>query len=668
MCLPPLLGGDSQELFLLLLTVLAVVWRRPAMEGQAARAHRAPKAGPKAAKKQERSNVKRGLPAKPDRYNPRAFSVSKIGGTKRKIQRNLDRLHQKEVVPLVDRTEIVAPPPCMVAVMGPPASGKTTLIRSLLKLYTGQTVTDISGPITVVANKKKRLTFFEVPADDLNSMIDVAKVADLVLLVINGSYGFELESFEFLNLLQAHGFPKVMGVCTHMDLITRAKSLSATRKKLKHRFWTEIYQGAKMFYFGTTVNGKYLKSETKLLTLQISRIKFRPLTWRNQHPYLLVDRVEDITSPAAVVEDPTIDRRVVLYGYVRGSHLKETSRVHLIGVGDFGITELGAIADPCPLPEDKKKKGELGASKGRSTLRSKDTLLYAPMSNIGTVRFDKDAVYIDLGKVKYSRPEMLDVNSTRNRMQQGGTSGYIDSDETKHSADSKASSSLLPSNLLRRLQDANGDIDQQLYASELNIIGKSTIKKNKFPQSEGKQEFDIDKEDIDSLKGDGDEVNDIDGERDEDEAESDETEDDDDEDDDDEDDEYEEEDDDGTQWKENLALTAEKRFHARRLSRTRSLHDYIYGSRDRAGERDESDDGNEKSDDDDDDAFFTKKNSATRNDWTNANFRQIHKESVLDSSKRMLPSSESSDRSEAEDRNDIEGSGSDDDELEAGVN
>lgn len=51
---------------------------------KAARPHRAPKAGPKAAKKAERDKVRKGLPSKPDRHNPRAFSVSKIGGTKRK--------------------------------------------------------------------------------------------------------------------------------------------------------------------------------------------------------------------------------------------------------------------------------------------------------------------------------------------------------------------------------------------------------------------------------------------------------------------------------------------------------------------------------------------------------------------------------------------------------
>jgi ribosome biogenesis protein BMS1 len=36
-------------------------------------------------------------------------------------------------------------------------------------------------------------------------MLDAAKVADLVLLLVDGSFGFEMETFEFLNLLQARG-------------------------------------------------------------------------------------------------------------------------------------------------------------------------------------------------------------------------------------------------------------------------------------------------------------------------------------------------------------------------------------------------------------------------------------------------------------------------------
>ena len=38
--------------------------------------------------------------------------------------------------------------------------------------------------------------------NDINSMIDIAKIADLVLLLVDASFGFEMEIFEFLNICQ----------------------------------------------------------------------------------------------------------------------------------------------------------------------------------------------------------------------------------------------------------------------------------------------------------------------------------------------------------------------------------------------------------------------------------------------------------------------------------
>ena len=63
-----------------------------------------------------------------------------------------------------------------------------------------------------------------------------------VLLLIDASFGFEMEIFEFLNVCQVHGFPKIMGVLTHLDLLKNNKALKKTKKKLKTRFWTEVYQ------------------------------------------------------------------------------------------------------------------------------------------------------------------------------------------------------------------------------------------------------------------------------------------------------------------------------------------------------------------------------------------------------------------------------------------
>jgi ribosome biogenesis protein BMS1 len=57
---------------------------------------------------------------------------------------------KKQHIPLVDRTP-VEPPPVIVAVVGPPKVGKTTLIQCLIKNFTKQPMTSLKGPITLVS-------------------------------------------------------------------------------------------------------------------------------------------------------------------------------------------------------------------------------------------------------------------------------------------------------------------------------------------------------------------------------------------------------------------------------------------------------------------------------------------------------------------------------------
>ena len=119
--------------------------------------------------------------------------------------------------------------PC---VQGPPGVGKTTLIKSLVKHYTRHNLSQVRGPISIVSGKNRRLTIVEC-GNDLASMMDVGKSADLILLMIDGSFGFEMETFEFLNILQAHGFPKILGVLTHLDSFRDGKTLKKTKKRMK---------------------------------------------------------------------------------------------------------------------------------------------------------------------------------------------------------------------------------------------------------------------------------------------------------------------------------------------------------------------------------------------------------------------------------------------------
>ena len=362
--------------------------------------HMKRKSGKKHDKKKSKDSE--GQDASTKQKNPKAFAIQNATKAERRVRRKEDITEKKTHQPLVDRTPL-EPPPIVVAVVGPPKVGKSTLVKCLVKNFTRQTLTNIQGPVTLVSGKKRRLTLIECP-NDINSMIDVAKVADLVLLLVDASFGFEMEIFEFLNVCQVHGFPRIMGVLTHLDTFKNSKTLQRTKKNLKQRFWTEVYQGAKLFYLSGMVHGDYQKTEIHNLGRFISVMKFRPLVWRSTHPHLLADRVEDVTEPELVRTQPKQDRTVALYGYLRGTNMKGNQGVHLAGVGDFSVKSITFLPDPCPLPEGVKKR----------TLVEKDKSIYAPMSGVGGIVYDKDAVYIDLGGSHAHEKQSEDADYVQN--------------------------------------------------------------------------------------------------------------------------------------------------------------------------------------------------------------------------------------------------------------
>ena len=62
----------------------------------------------------------------------KAFGVAKFGRLHKTMQRKLDTGHRKDHAPLVDRST-TTPPPLLVVVMGPPGSGKSTLIKVMAR-------------------------------------------------------------------------------------------------------------------------------------------------------------------------------------------------------------------------------------------------------------------------------------------------------------------------------------------------------------------------------------------------------------------------------------------------------------------------------------------------------------------------------------------------------
>ena len=337
--------------------------------------------------------------------NPKAFGYANPGRLAKQAVRSHDIKEKRLHVPLIDRLPEEVPP-IIVAVVGPPGVGKSTLIKSLIKRYTKHSLSSPSGPLTVVTSKRRRLTFIECPADSLASMIDVAKIADIVLLMIDGNFGFEMETMEFLNVLASSGMPgNVFGILTHLDLFRKPSTLKDAKKRLKHRFWSELYQGAKLFYLSGVINGRYPDREVHNLSRFISVMKQpRPLIWRNSHPYCLADRMLDVTPPMTIEQNPKCDRTVALYGYLRGTNFPaDGARVHIPGVGDLSVSAIEALPDPCPTPFMDQAIAKASGKGGRRRLGEKQKVLFAPMSDVGGVLVDKDAVYIDVKTSSFNK-------------------------------------------------------------------------------------------------------------------------------------------------------------------------------------------------------------------------------------------------------------------------
>lgn len=88
--------------------------------------------------------------------NPKAFTFNSVVRAERNFRRTKDIQTKKHHIPLVDRTPI-EPPPIIVAIVGPPKVGKTTLIQSLVKHFSKQRIPNIHGPVTIVIGKSPHI-------------------------------------------------------------------------------------------------------------------------------------------------------------------------------------------------------------------------------------------------------------------------------------------------------------------------------------------------------------------------------------------------------------------------------------------------------------------------------------------------------------------------------
>ena len=115
------------------------------------------------------------------------------------------------------------------------------------------------------------------------------------------------------------------------------------------------------------------------------------------------------------------------------------------------------------------------------TLNNKDTKLYAPLSNVGAVQFDKDAVYIDIGRVNYTKKENLDLPKAEGDEEDKGSDEESSSSSEEEDIDLDA-----PAGLLKSLQDVKEGVDQKMKYSSLRLFkGSKAVKASEDDKEEG---------------------------------------------------------------------------------------------------------------------------------------------------------------------------------------
>ena len=323
-------------------------------------------------------------------------------------------------------------PPLIIMIQGGHSSGKTTLIKSLVKYYTNQNITSFKGSITVRNSKNQRLTFIECP-NDISSLDDCSKIVDVAILLIDARVGFEMETFEFISLLKNHGFTQIMGVITHMDDFRQNKSLSKYKKQIKKRFMKDATDKSKLFYLFGIKNNLYIKLQLHTMARYLKVIKPNQPGFRINHPYIFCDRYDINFSKTNITnkenpEEKNDDVIVSLFGYVRGNHLNKNSLIYINGLGEYNIDFAEKMDDPCPI-EMVSKNGKV-----KRTLKKKDKNLYAPYSNINMLEYDRKSGYINI-------PEKL-VTFTK---------GLKEQDNLANDEGVK---------MVRKLQDMYGNIEQ----------------------------------------------------------------------------------------------------------------------------------------------------------------------------------------------------------------
>ena len=189
---------------------------------------------------------------------------------------------------------------------------------------------------------KKRITFIEA-ARDVTSVLDAAKVADTVIVVVPMDVGDIFEDccddlgVAIISTLLNQGVVNIIGVLQGLDNVP-SKKVADVRKYGQRLVHTEFGDKAKAID----------AASPRMILRAIAETPVQELGWRKLRSYFPAQKVT-IANPSSEVSDVAVE------GYLQGSPLSANQLIHVTGCGTFQIGSIKELPDPCPNEALKRR-------------------------------------------------------------------------------------------------------------------------------------------------------------------------------------------------------------------------------------------------------------------------------------------------------------------------
>ncbi|XP_077021633.1 pre-rRNA-processing protein TSR1 homolog isoform X2 [Tamandua tetradactyla] len=182
---------------------------------------------------------------------------------------------------------------------------------------------------------KHRWFFTSAKPGDLHTVLDMAKVADTILFLLDSLEGWDCTGEYCLSCLFAQGLPTYTLVVQGVSVLPPKKQIDA-RKKLSKTV-EKRFPDDKLLLLDT-------QQEARMLLRQLTNQKQRHLAFRDRRAYLFAHAADFMPS-----DENGLVGTLKVSGYVRGQTLNVNSLLHIIGHGDFHMKQIDAPVDPFPL-------------------------------------------------------------------------------------------------------------------------------------------------------------------------------------------------------------------------------------------------------------------------------------------------------------------------------